>query len=63
MRKVIDLFKKSAKEQLVWTYIVHLGQDGSHPSILDFKEEALRLAQVDRLGNPDSLIAKVRDHD
>ena len=44
MRKVVDLFKKSAKSQLVWTYIINLGQDGSHPGLLDFKQEAFRLA-------------------
>jgi hypothetical protein len=63
MRKVIDLYKKTAKDQLVWTYVIHLGQDGSHPSILDFKEEALRLAEIDRLGNSETLIPKVRDYE
>jgi len=61
MRKVIDLYKKSTKVQLVWTYVVHLGQDGSHPSISDFKEEAFRLAQVDLLGDEKTLVAKVRE--
>jgi hypothetical protein len=63
MRKVIDLYKKSAKDQLLWTYIINLGQDGSHPSLLDFKEEALRLATLDNLGNEQSLIIKIRDRD
>jgi hypothetical protein len=61
MRRVIDLYKKSAKDQLLWTYIVNLGQDGSHPSLLDFKEEALRLAILDNLGNEQNLIIKIRD--
>ena len=63
MRKVVDLYKKSAKNQLVWTYIINLGQDGSHPSILDFKEEALRLALIDRLGTEQTLIVKIRGYE
>jgi hypothetical protein len=61
MRKVIDLYKKSAKDQLVWTYIIHLGQDGSHPSSLDFTDEAFRLAAIDKLGSEQTLLAKVRE--
>jgi hypothetical protein len=38
MRRVVDLYKNSAKEQRFWTYIINLGQDGSHPSNLEFKE-------------------------
>jgi hypothetical protein len=63
MRKVVDLFKKSARNQLVWTYIINLGQDGSHPGLLDFKQEALRLAEIDKLGNEQTLIAKIRDYE
>jgi len=45
----------------LWTYIINLGQDGSHPSTLDFKEEALRLATLDNLGNEQTLIIKIRE--
>ena len=61
MRRVVDLYKKSAKDQLLWTYIINLGHDGSHPSTLDFKEEALRLAILDNLGNEQTLIIKIRE--
>jgi hypothetical protein len=61
MRRVVDLFKKSAKDQLLWTYVINLGQDGSHPSVLDFKEEALRLAILDNLGDEQTLIIKIRE--
>ncbi len=61
MRRVVDLYKKSAKDHLLWTYVINLGRDGSHPSLLDFKEEALRLAILDNLGNEQSLIIKIRD--
>ena len=63
MRKVVDLYKRSAKDQLVWTYVIHLGQDGSHPSILDFKEEGLRLALIDNLGTEQTLLIKVRGYE
>jgi hypothetical protein len=61
MKRVVDLYKKSAKDKLLWTYIINLGQDGSHPSTLDFKEEALRLATIDNLGNEQTLIIKIRE--
>jgi hypothetical protein len=63
MRKIVDLYKRSAKDQLVWTYIIQLGQDGTHPSLLDYKEEALRLALVDKLGTEQSLLVKVRGYE
>jgi hypothetical protein len=61
MRRVVGLFKKYAKDQLLWTYVINLGQDGSHPSVLDFKEEALRLAILDNLGDEQTLIIKIRE--
>ena len=63
MRNVIDLYNRSAKDHLVWTYVINLGQDGSHPSILDFKAEALRLALLDKLGTEQNLLIKIRGHE
>jgi hypothetical protein len=36
-----------------------LGGDGSHPSLEDFKEEALTLAGIDGRGSPEELEASV----
>jgi hypothetical protein len=44
---------------VLWTYIVSLGGDGTHPSLEDFKEEALTLAAIDGRGSLDELDAFV----
>lgn len=59
MKRVIDIHRKDQRNQLVWTYVVSLGGDGTHPSIEDFKQEALRLAIIDKHGNADNLQAHV----
>lgn len=59
MKRMIDVYRKDARNRIIWTYIVNLGGDGSHPSLEDFKEEALVLAGIDGHGSPDELGADV----
>lgn len=59
MKRAIDVYRKDQKERVLWTYIVSLGGDGTHPSLEDFKEEALILAGIDGHGSPDELNADV----
>lgn len=47
MRRIVDIYRKDQRDQVIWTYIVRLGGDGTHPSLEDFKEEGLRLAALD----------------
>lgn len=48
MKRIVDIYRKNQRSQVLWTYIVNLGGDGSHPSLEDFKQEALRLAVLDK---------------
>ena len=59
MKRIVDIYRKDQRGRVVWTYIVSLGGDGSHPSLDDFKDEALTLAGIDGRGSPDELEAFV----
>ncbi len=59
MKRIVDIYRKDQRGRVVWTYIVSLGGDGSHPSLEDFKDEALTLAGIDGRGSPDELEAFV----
>ena len=61
MKRIVDIFKRTGSHQILWTYIVNLGNDGTHPAIKDFESEAMRLAIIDKRGLEKNLIAKVRD--
>ena len=47
MKRVVDVFKNRGRD-LVWTYVIHLGNADFHPAQLDFEIEALRLSQLDK---------------
>ena len=59
MKRIVDIYRKDQREKLLWTYIVSLGGDGSHPGLEDFKQEALRLAVLDKRDTMDNLDAYV----
>jgi len=59
MKRVVDIYRKNQPDRVLWTYIVSLGGDGTHPSLEDFKEEALTLAAIDGRGSLDELDAYV----
>lgn len=59
MKRIVDIYRKDQRGRVVWTYIVSLGGDGSHPSLEDFKDEALTLAGIDGRGSLDELEAFV----
>ena len=59
MKRIVDIYRKHQPERLLWTYVLSLGGDGSHPSIDDFKEEALTLAAIDGRGSLEELDAIV----
>lgn len=48
MKRIVDIYRKDQRDQVLWTYIVTLGGDGSHPGLEDFKQEGLRLAVLDK---------------
>ncbi|MBT8589876.1 hypothetical protein G6692_02295 [Polynucleobacter paneuropaeus] len=59
MKRVVDVFKNRGRD-LVWTYVIHLGNTEFHPAQLDFEIEALRLSQLDKLGLISNLSARMR---
>ncbi|QWD91447.1 hypothetical protein [Polynucleobacter sp. MWH-Braz-FAM2G] len=59
MKRQVDIYRKDRRDRVLWTYIVDLGGDGSHPSLADFKEEALILAGIDDHGPIEELDALV----
>lgn len=59
MKRVVDVYKDRGRE-LVWTYVIHLGNIEFHPAQVDFEQEALRLSQLDKRGAVNELSAKAR---
>ncbi|MFZ4062078.1 MAG: hypothetical protein ACOYK2_02305 [Polynucleobacter sp.] len=59
MKRVVDVYKDRGRE-LVWTYVIHLGNLEFHPAQIDFEVEALRLSQLDKRGPANELSAKTR---
>ena len=59
MKRIVDIYRKHQPDRVLWTYIVSLGGAGTHPSLEDFKEEALTLAAIDGRGSLDELDAFV----
>ncbi len=59
MKRVVDVYKDRGRE-LVWTYVIHLGNVEFHPAQIDFEQEALRLSQLDKRGALSELSAKAR---
>ncbi len=59
MKRVVDVFKNRGRD-LVWTYVIHLGNLEFHPAQIDFEVEALRLSQLDKRGSVSELSARVR---
>ena len=59
MKRVVDVYKDRGRE-LVWTYVIHLGNIDFHPAQIDFEQEALRLSQLDKRGALNELSARAR---
>jgi hypothetical protein len=59
MKRVVDVYKDRGRE-LVWTYVIHLGNIEFHPAQVDFEQEALRLSLLDKRGTQNELSAKAR---
>ena len=59
MKRIVDIYRKHQPKQVLWTYVVSLGGDGSHPSLEDFKQEGVTLAAIDGKGALEELDAVV----
>ncbi len=59
MKRVVDVYKNRGRE-LIWTYVIHLGNIEFHPAQIDFEQEAFRLSQIDKRGAINELSARAR---
>lgn len=59
MKRIVDIIHRDRRDRVLWTYVVNLGGDGTHPSLEDFKQEALTLAGIDGHGPIEELDAQV----
>jgi hypothetical protein len=61
MKRIVDIFSKDWSSEIVWTYVITLGDGNSLIDIDAFENEALRLAIEENRGAANSIFAKVRE--
>ena len=61
MKRIVDIFSKDWSSEIVWTYVITLGDGNSLIDIDAFENEALRLAIEENRGTANSIFAKVRE--
>ncbi len=61
MKRVVDIYTKDWANEIVWTYVITLGDDLSPLDIEIFENEALRLAIEENRGTLESIFAKARE--
>lgn len=61
MKRVVDIYTKDWANEIVWTYVITLGDDLSPLDIEIFENEALRIAIEENRGTLESIFAKARE--
>lgn len=61
MKRLVDIFTKDWANEIVWTYVISLGDEGAPIDIDVFENEALRLAIEESKGTSETIFAKVRE--
>ena len=61
MKRIVDIFTQDWSHDIVWTYIIELGDDHIPVTLEAFENEALRLAEQENRGDPNILFAKARE--
>jgi hypothetical protein len=61
MKRIVDIFTKDWTNEIVWTYVLNLGDDHSPIDLNAFESEALRLAIDENRGTAENIFAKVRE--
>lgn len=61
MKRIVDIFTNDWANEIVWTYVITLGDAQISPNIEAFESEALRLAINENRGTSESVFAKVRE--
>ena len=60
MKKIVDIFSKDWSHEIVWTYVIELGNDTNLFKAEAFENEALRLALEESRGDQGAIFAKAR---
>ena len=61
MKRIVDIFSKDWTSEIVWTYVITLGNEDLSINLDSFENEALRLAIEENRGTENSIFAKVRE--
>ena len=61
MKRIVDIFTKDWASEIVWTYVITLGDERTQIDIDAFENEALRLAIEENKGTSETIFAKVRE--
>ena len=61
MKRIVDIFTKDWASEIVWTYVITLGNEHTQVNIDAFENEALRMAIAENKGAPETIFAKVSD--
>jgi hypothetical protein len=61
VKRIVDVFDKSWSHEILWTYIIELGDTPGTPSVEAFEAEALRLAIEENRGDIETIFTKTRE--
>lgn len=61
MKRVVDIFAQDWTHEIVWTYVITIGDDATVIDIDAFEYEAMRLALAEGKGTVKTIFAKARE--
>jgi hypothetical protein len=61
VKRIVDIFDKGWSHEILWTYIIELGDTHQPPTVEAFEIEALRLAIEENRGDLDAIFSRVRE--
>jgi len=61
MKRVVDIFSKDWSHEILWTYVIEIGNSTSLTTTEAFEIEALRLAVEENRGDEATIFAKTRE--
>ena len=61
MKRIVDIFSKDWSHEILWTYVIDLGEMKTLPQIEAFENEALRLAIEENRADLETCFAKARE--
>jgi hypothetical protein len=61
VKRIVDIFTKDWANEIVWTYVITLGEESATDNIDVFENEALKMAIDEGKGMPETIFAKARE--